>query len=108
MTRLLLAIFVFGLLGVGCTSPGKRLEPSIVQGIREGVTSRDEVHQALGKPDNELTGSNQKRLAVYQYSRLKPEYTVPAPSILPTKAGDIMIRAVSVIFDEQDLVDKVM
>lgn len=108
MTRLVAATFLLGLLATGCMSPAERLEPSIIKGIREGFTTRDEVHRTLGKPRQEVNGSNQKRLATYQYSRLKPDAAVPTPSILPNKAGTVLLRTVSVIYDEHETVEKLL
>ena len=108
MMRFVSITFVLGLLAAGCMSPAERLEPSIVKSIREGFTTRDEVHKTLGKPRQEVNGSNQKRLATYQYSRLKPEAAVPTPSALPDKAGTYLLRTFSVLYDEHDTVEQML
>jgi outer membrane protein assembly factor BamE (lipoprotein component of BamABCDE complex) len=104
-TALLLSVAA-ALATAGCSSPGKRLEPSMVNQIREGETTRDEVEKHFGKPENAITGSNRRTLVIYEYGRLKPSAEPTSLSILPTPIGTVRLRTLTVLYDDADRVEK--
>src|SRR5690349_18072662 len=91
---------------VGCSTAAKRLEPSLVNQIKEGVTSRREVERQFGKPQTAILGSNRKTLAVYEYGRLNPTAEPTSLSVLPTRMGTVFLRTLTVLYSPTDTVEK--
>src|SRR5689334_10902044 len=94
------------LMVAGCSSPAKRLEPSVVGQIQEGVTTRADIERQFGKPDNAIIGSNRRTLVVYEYGRVKPSAEPTTLSILPTPIGTVCLRTLTVLYDDADRVEK--
>jgi len=90
----------------GCSSPAKRLEPSVVNQIREGETTRGDIERRFGKPENAITGSNRRTLVVYEYGRLKPSAEPMSLSVLPTPIGTVWLRTLTVLYDDASRVEK--
>jgi outer membrane protein assembly factor BamE (lipoprotein component of BamABCDE complex) len=99
-------VFVLALLSSGCMSPARRLDAEQVQDIKSGVTTRREVEKKLGKPPGEINGSNQKTLVTYDYTRVKPSAQVETPGIMPSYAGSLLIRTVSILYDQKQKVER--
>ena len=106
MKRLSIGLFVLVLVVTGCMSPARRLDSAVLNQIREGVTTRDEVEKILGMPLTAIDGSNRKTLARYEYGRLRRNAEVPTPGILPTQAGTLLLRTVNILYDNRGKVEK--
>ena len=75
------------ILVAGCTSPGKRPRPSIVQQIQERAMTSDDIEKRLGRPESGITGSSRRTLVVYVYGRLKPKAQSTTLRVPPTTTG---------------------
>ena len=90
---------------VGCASAGRRLEPSVVDRIKAGVTTRQEVEHMLGSPDSVVQGPNRRMVADFAYQKLLPGNRSTSSSATTT-AGFIWHRRASVLYDEKGIVLK--
>lgn len=61
------------LLGSGCASRPALQHEKLLQ-ITQGQTTRAEVEELLGKPDDAITGSNQKTLTYYRDGAAKQKF----------------------------------
>lgn len=102
--------FLFAFLAIlliaitGCVSPAKKLDPSLVSQIKEGVTTRQEVETLFGQPREAATGANQKTLAYYRFQQA---YRNPGwVGAYEGHLGSVGIRTLSVLYDNKETVEK--
>ena len=104
--------FIFCLLAVsimaGCVSMGRKLDQEAVNRIHEGKTTRAEVVQWLGSPD-QTTRMGESTTFQYHFARAsaKPEGFIP---IVGAFAGGVNMQnqMVSVTFDRNGIVRQLM
>jgi outer membrane protein assembly factor BamE (lipoprotein component of BamABCDE complex) len=96
------------LLITGCVSMGRKLDQDAVNRIHEGKTTRDEVVQWLGSPD-QTTRVGETTTFEYHFMRAsaKPEGFIP---IVGAFAGGMNTQnqMVSVTFDNRGIVRQLM
>ncbi len=67
------------LLASGCATSGTKVTQAQVAEFRRGVTSYDEVIAALGRPTTATATPDGRRIAIYDYERIR----VRATSFIP-------------------------
>jgi len=107
ITRIFLCLLTI-VAATGCVSMGRKLDQEAVNRIHEGKTTRAEVVQWLGSPD-QTTRMGESTTFQYHFVRAsaKPEGFIP---IVGAFAGGVNMQnqMVSVTFDRNDVVRQLM
>jgi outer membrane protein assembly factor BamE (lipoprotein component of BamABCDE complex) len=87
---------IFLMFQVGCASVGRKVDPSNVEKIKKGETTKQEVLNLLGSPDRMTRDGNGYITMVYSYARAtsKPASFIP---IIGPLVGGTNVQTQSVI-----------
>src|SRR5688572_19900065 len=96
--NLLVLLAIAPLLFVGCLSPADRLEPSVVQQVKEAST-RAEVEKIMGRSGAIVTGAGSNSVAHFQYTRRIDSAEFQLIGNFAKNPGDILLRHLSVLYD---------
>ncbi len=103
-------LFLAGLIGLflaGCATVGKPIEQSKIQQIKEGITTKQEVIQLLGKPFMVNLTSDGKSILMYQYVKVKNKATNFVPVVNIFAGGmDMNQQILQILLDKNDIVEK--
>lgn len=82
----------------GCVSSGRRLDTDRVSQIRKGVTTRQEVLQLLGSPDQQTSDGDGNVTMVWQFTKATAKATNFIPVVnLFAGGADVQNQSVLVI-----------
>jgi outer membrane protein assembly factor BamE (lipoprotein component of BamABCDE complex) len=99
---------LFAAIFTGCIGPAQRLEPKVVQQVKEGW-KRPDVEKLLGEPRSTVVGnSGEKTVAHYGYTRRIDSVEFQLLGAMAKNPGDILTRHLSLVYNRQNVVDKVL
>ena len=91
---------------IGCMSSGKKIEQSKVDKLQKGVTTRAQLEQEMGPPDEVFPQENGKRMLVYRYLSAKAKGTSFIPIVGMFAGGsDTRRQTFTVIVDKGGIVE---
>jgi outer membrane protein assembly factor BamE (lipoprotein component of BamABCDE complex) len=101
----ILHIIALAVLLCGCASVGRKLDESKVDQIKKGVTTRDQVVQLVGSPDQITRDGFGRVMFQYIYSRAttKPSTFIPIVGAF-TGGADVQSQMLMVTFDTNNAV----
>jgi len=99
----LLVLVVLGLV-TGCESPGRSLDKSAVDQIRDGQTTRAEVERIFGEP-KEMTKSPAGK-TLYHYERFYGPFNSGQAGMAAPFADESSLLILTVLFNPGDIVEK--
>ncbi len=103
--------FAFALLAslilTGCVSPADRLEPQVVRQVKEGM-ARPEVEKIMGKPRSVVTGAGEHSVAHYGYTARINSAEFQLLGAFAKNPGDILLRHLSLLYNRQNVVEKLL
>ena len=96
---------VAGVVLCGCLSAARKLEPSVVDRIDEGASTRAMVEKLLGKPEELEIGSNRKMLARYTYGQ--PLLSTEASRYeVNRRPGAVGLRTLTLLYSPNGTVER--
>ena len=102
-----LSSILLSIILIGCATGGTKVDTNKLSQIKEGVTTKEEVVQLLGKPYMVNLNSDGKTVLMYQYTKAsnRPSNFIPGLSLL---AGgiDMQQQIVQILLDKNDKVEK--
>jgi hypothetical protein len=99
-------VIVVGLsLLVGCANTGRPIDNNKVTTLQKGVTTRSQVEQAFGPPDNVTLSDNGGHVLTYAHAEEKPDASMYIP-VYDIWAGstEISRQQLQIIVDKNDVV----
>ena len=105
MKKILLTVLFLGL--VGCATSGKPIERDKLSQIKEGVTTKEEVINLLGKPEMISLTSDAKEIMMYTHF----DYKMRASSFIPIVGlmiggADMKQQVLQILIDKDGKVEK--
>lgn len=86
--KVFLSAVAMALAVTGCAWEGTKVEPAKVAAFKFGVTTEDDIVEALGSPTNEVTLPFGTRLLDYYHLRSMPDIAMFLPVLGPFLGGD--------------------
>jgi outer membrane protein assembly factor BamE (lipoprotein component of BamABCDE complex) len=106
-THFALIAVLFAALATGCISPADRLEPEVVRQVKEGM-NWGEIEKIMGKPHSVVIGSGEKSVAHYGYTRRIDSAEFQLIGAFAKNGGDILLRHLSLLYNRNNVAEKVL
>lgn len=92
---------------IGCATSGKLINQDKLSQIKEGITTKEEVINLLGKPDMISLGSDAKEIMMYTHL----DYKMRASSFIPVVGlliggTDMKQQVLQILIDTNGIVEK--
>jgi outer membrane protein assembly factor BamE (lipoprotein component of BamABCDE complex) len=99
------ALFLTAALLSGCASSGHELDQTKVAQIKKGVTTKAQVHELLGKPEQVAVSDSGDETWIYTYMRMSSEAQNYIPIVGAFVAGyDTQNQITNVVFTPDGIV----